>query len=188
MEKKKLDLCYIGENLFYSYKNKIRHIVSKINFNDIKGILYGPKCSTYRFVKDCKPWNCFSIVLNTRTYDFETLKYSEYIDLINNIKSNPKILNNQDFLGEINNNKRLWMNINYGNFIKNSHKINLNIWYKQYQNNWSNDENVCSICLCDFNNGKCIKNLKCNHFFHTNCIDAWLKHKPSCPICRLTIS
>ena len=49
------------------------------------------------------------------------------------------------------------MNINYGNFIKNSHKINLNIWYKQYQNNWSNDENVCSICLCDFNNGKMYK-------------------------------
>ena len=39
---------------------------------------------------------------------------------------------------------------------------------------------TCSICLGQGDYGKV---LVCNHFFHTECIDQWLKEKRSCPLC-----
>ena len=39
---------------------------------------------------------------------------------------------------------------------------------------------TCSICL---NNGNLGKLLICNHFFHSECINTWLKSKKSCPFC-----
>ena len=39
---------------------------------------------------------------------------------------------------------------------------------------------TCSICL---NNGNQGKLLSCNHFFHSECINTWLKSKKSCPFC-----
>ena len=178
-------------DLIIKMEKKIRHIASKYNFDDIKGVLYGPKCSTYRFVKDCIPWNCFSFILNSRTYDFQTFKYSEYLNLIDKIKYNPKLINlnqSNDFFAEIDNNKRLWMNINYGNFKRN--KNSLPVWYKEYstQKNYLDVNNyTCCICLDNFNNVKCIKTLQCDHVFHKYCIDKWIDKKNSCPICRSNI-
>ncbi|KAL5572967.1 hypothetical protein UlMin_022564 [Ulmus minor] len=43
----------------------------------------------------------------------------------------------------------------------------------------------CAICLEDFEEGEwCQVFPVCNHIFHTNCIDCWLKKKPNCPVCR----
>ena len=91
---------------------------------------------------------------------------------------------------EINNDKRLWMNINYNNFLDNKIK-NLPEWYKKYNytNNIIKDEDsnknkVCCICLDNFENPTSIKVLECNHIFHRNCINSWLKNKTNCPICR----
>ena len=39
---------------------------------------------------------------------------------------------------------------------------------------------TCSIC---FNQGDVGKVLLCGHFFHTECIDQWLREKKSCPLC-----
>lgn len=39
---------------------------------------------------------------------------------------------------------------------------------------------TCSICL---NLGEQGKVLACGHFFHSECIDTWLKTKKSCPFC-----
>ena len=47
------------------------------------------------------------------------------------------------------------------------------------------DECQCQICLQDFVDGDSLRTLPCNHFFHTDCVDAWLKQKSSsCPTCR----
>lgn len=42
------------------------------------------------------------------------------------------------------------------------------------------EPDICSICL---NHGDSGKVLLCSHFFHTECIDKWLKEKKSCPLC-----
>ena len=43
----------------------------------------------------------------------------------------------------------------------------------------------CAICLEDFVVGESCQVLPvCNHIFHSNCINYWLKKKLTCPICR----
>ncbi|KAI3907048.1 hypothetical protein MKX01_027949 [Papaver californicum] len=49
-----------------------------------------------------------------------------------------------------------------------------------------NPENtVCSICLSDYKPKDTLKSIpECNHYFHVNCIDGWLRMNGSCPVCR----
>ena len=44
----------------------------------------------------------------------------------------------------------------------------------------------CTICLENFNKDNMITELKCKHFFHTECIKEWLtKNSSKCCICRV---
>jgi len=47
---------------------------------------------------------------------------------------------------------------------------------------YESDDAECSICLGEIINKYTI--LKCNHVFHKNCINAWLKKHVTCPMCR----
>jgi hypothetical protein len=42
----------------------------------------------------------------------------------------------------------------------------------------------CSICLSPLLEEEDTTRLRCAHGFHTVCILAWLRHRPSCPLCR----
>lgn len=42
--------------------------------------------------------------------------------------------------------------------------------------------NECVVCLDTFNTGEKIRILDCGHYYHTKCIDEWLKNK-NCPKC-----
>ncbi|CAK7325181.1 unnamed protein product [Dovyalis caffra] len=43
----------------------------------------------------------------------------------------------------------------------------------------------CSICLADYKDSDLLRLLpECDHIFHTQCIDPWLKLHTTCPICR----
>ncbi|XP_078435443.1 RING-H2 finger protein ATL66-like [Wolffia australiana] len=43
----------------------------------------------------------------------------------------------------------------------------------------------CSICLSSMATGQKMKLLPgCNHRFHPDCVDEWLKSQSSCPLCR----
>lgn len=44
---------------------------------------------------------------------------------------------------------------------------------------------ICSICLTEFERDVFLKELRCGHFFHSECIDPWLlNEKAVCPVCR----
>jgi len=48
-------------------------------------------------------------------------------------------------------------------------------------------ENICSICLGEYEVGQEVSwspNPKCRHSFHTNCISQWLIKRDECPCCR----
>lgn len=43
----------------------------------------------------------------------------------------------------------------------------------------------CAICLNDICGGDSYRKLAgCNHIFHCECIDVWLRSQPTCPLCR----
>ena len=33
----------------------------------------------------------------------------------------------------------------------------------------------CNICFCDYDDGETLRLLQCFHYFHSGCIDRWLK-------------
>lgn len=46
----------------------------------------------------------------------------------------------------------------------------------------------CSICLESFKEGDLVKVTRCNHSFHSKCIDPWLtNYSTLCPVCRLCV-
>ncbi len=78
-------------------------------------------------------------------------------------------------------------------FLKNYFRYKLNnITSLNNQNNIGtnlivinpNYNDSCSICLQNFNDNETLKLLNCNHKFHKNCIDEWIKINKNCPICR----
>ncbi|OWZ23418.1 hypothetical protein PHMEG_0001721 [Phytophthora megakarya] len=51
----------------------------------------------------------------------------------------------------------------------------------------SENEDVCPICLIEFEDGEDVRNLPCKHIFHVACIDEWLKRNTSCPMCKSNV-
>ncbi|KAF9962990.1 hypothetical protein BGZ70_007732 [Mortierella alpina] len=48
---------------------------------------------------------------------------------------------------------------------------------------------ACSVCKEDYVVGDELRELPCEHFFHTQCVDYWIKNvKGTCPICRRDFS
>uniref|UniRef100_A0ACD5WFI3 Uncharacterized protein n=1 Tax=Avena sativa TaxID=4498 RepID=A0ACD5WFI3_AVESA len=47
----------------------------------------------------------------------------------------------------------------------------------------------CAVCLSEFVGGERLKMLPtCSHAFHIDCIDTWLFHNVSCPLCRTVVT
>ncbi|XVE64688.1 hypothetical protein DITRI_Ditri07aG0121200 [Diplodiscus trichospermus] len=47
------------------------------------------------------------------------------------------------------------------------------------------NDNTCPICLSEYQPKETLRTIpECNHYFHANCIDEWLKMNASCPLCR----
>lgn len=60
---------------------------------------------------------------------------------------------------------------------------------------WSEDceasdefQAMCAICIENINVNEWYKQLpQCEHYFHADCIDGWLRLRDSCPLCRQTV-
>ncbi|PRP77883.1 hypothetical protein PROFUN_08557 [Planoprotostelium fungivorum] len=46
---------------------------------------------------------------------------------------------------------------------------------------------TCAVCLEDLSVGEMSSRLPCNHHYHKECIDKWLKTKKHCPVCNKSV-
>ncbi|XP_022761132.1 putative RING-H2 finger protein ATL21B [Durio zibethinus] len=47
------------------------------------------------------------------------------------------------------------------------------------------NDNTCSICLSEYQAKETIRTIPdCDHYFHADCIDEWLRLNAACPVCR----
>lgn len=46
------------------------------------------------------------------------------------------------------------------------------------------DDDTCTVCLSNYEEGESIRKLPCNHVFHPDCIYKWLDINKKCPMCR----
>lgn len=64
--------------------------------------------------------------------------------------------------------------------LNNLRNVNL---ISEPQNRVIREPITCSICLDNISNSD-VKELRCNHKFHRNCINIWLQDNNTCPLCR----
>ncbi|KAK7351414.1 hypothetical protein VNO77_10856 [Canavalia gladiata] len=48
----------------------------------------------------------------------------------------------------------------------------------------SGEDAVCCICLAKYENNDELRELRCSHLFHKDCVDKWLKINALCPLCK----
>lgn len=53
--------------------------------------------------------------------------------------------------------------------------------------NGVHEEETCSICIDEFKQEQDLRKLPCNHKFHLNCVDEWLKISNTCPNCKTEV-
>lgn len=47
------------------------------------------------------------------------------------------------------------------------------------------EDNTCAICLSEYKAKESLRMIPdCNHYFHVECIDEWLRLNATCPVCR----
>ncbi|KAI5682983.1 hypothetical protein M9H77_04211 [Catharanthus roseus] len=85
-------------------------------------------------------------------------------------------------------NNMTWSSFEPENSIKK--RIPLMKYFSLKRSNKPNEE-YCSICLTEFEAISMINQLPCGHYFHSNCLETWLRSLnliKTCPLCRKQIS
>ena len=49
------------------------------------------------------------------------------------------------------------------------------------------NDTLCQVCQCDYEEAEIRKTLPCGHHFHAGCIDRWLADHPTCCLCKKSI-
>jgi hypothetical protein len=134
-----------------------------------------------------------TIITNNINEDIEETNESELPDLVqeqnNTIRNNnifTTITYQMTFLHNflpINNNTNTVVKETTTTDILNTNTILQN--FNEYSTEIKEQYKTCTLCLDDYNNESLIRQLKCNHFYHKDCIDPWvLNENYKCPICR----
>lgn len=116
----------------------------------------------------------------TTTYDFPTVSAATYTvpistyQIISDSIFNP-LTNNIDIPGLV---------FLTDNETKKDDSITIDIEESEYEEDTSTD---CTVCFVEINKGEKVVKLDCEHIFHRNCIDEWVKYKQECPNCRKEI-
>jgi len=50
-----------------------------------------------------------------------------------------------------------------------------------------NEDPSCCICLCEYEEGEMLNQLRCGHVYHQECIDSWCQNHTRCPLCNLEL-
>jgi len=50
------------------------------------------------------------------------------------------------------------------------------------------EDRLCEICQCGYEEEEEVLVLPCNHFFHSECVSRWLSMRTTCPKCRYEVS
>jgi E3 ubiquitin-protein ligase DOA10 len=76
--------------------------------------------------------------------------------------------------------------IPYANAIKSLNKKEFSTVDHNNQDNMKS----CAICLMDYEESDEIAELKCDqrHYFHSACLQDWLKKKLECPLCKRPVN
>jgi hypothetical protein len=100
------------------------------------------------------------------------------IDILNNSSNLNVISNEQDILNQ--------------SFEENSYTTNIS--NERYKNKIkklisikTKKESDCTICMEKIEKNTSVYKISCNHEFHKQCLDKWLKEKFECPTCRSSI-
>lgn len=109
-------------------------------------------------------------------------------NFINNLQN--QFENNIDgFVNNVVNNINSEFSNNNSNNFNSTSTSNPHTNYKKFKQhllfNINLDYNTCTICLENLNQGDIAIILHCNHIFHQDCINPWLKKDNSCPNCRV---
>eukprot|EP00927_Polykrikos_kofoidii_P025571 TRINITY_DN22947_c0_g1_i1.p1 TRINITY_DN22947_c0_g1~~TRINITY_DN22947_c0_g1_i1.p1 ORF type:complete len:397 (-),score=65.27 TRINITY_DN22947_c0_g1_i1:14-1204(-) len=48
------------------------------------------------------------------------------------------------------------------------------------------EQQHCAICLESYQEGELLTKLRCDHFFHVECVARWLQRNTECPLCRMS--
>jgi hypothetical protein len=60
---------------------------------------------------------------------------------------------------------------------------------KKYTDINEKNMNECAICMEEYKDDDEIAELKCSekHYFHSKCLEEWLKNKLECPLCKKSV-
>lgn len=60
--------------------------------------------------------------------------------------------------------------------------------FKTHKNELNDDLLIeCAICLEHYDEEDDIVVLPCHHYYHKDCLEEWIAHNGSCPMCRLIV-
>ena len=110
---------------------------------------------------------------------------------VQNIELTPNILNSiNNLTDELVSSLQFDLHTNVARRIT-VHELNEHTTLESHQNT-SGEAETCSICRQNLEERQIVRKLRCNHKYHTSCIDRWIttesEQNCNCPMCRLPIA